>query len=417
MKLIGWMVALKKDGYVHFKGSEINPINFINPINPLNLPHLRIHNTILMFKPFFYAPFLASCLLLGITACDSNSNGPTDNFDRKAMLQQYATNLIHPAYIQLQNQAVVLEAATLTFNGNPTAQTLTDLRTIWVSACTDWQYANAYNFGPAGESGLRKGLVEEIGTFPASSTKIEDAITSGQWNLEDFNRDARGFLAIEYLIFGSGQSAAEIATAFANDAKRRDYLSAIVTHLKSRVAEVLSAWNSPYQQDFIENDGTDVGSSTSQLYNEFVRSYESIKNFKLGLPLGKRPGQTQSEPQLVEAFYSGQTLTMLKNHVTAIENIWYGRSKDGVDGIGFREYLESVEGGNALISSTETQLAALKAALAAVPESPSIAAQITSTPMPLEALYVEFSKTTRYFKSDLSSLLGIAITFSSGDGD
>lgn len=369
-----------------------------------------------MHKPSLSAAFWAVSLLLAMSACDTKSKGP-DDFDRNSMLKAYATNLIQPAYTQLQSQAVALEAATLSFTGNPTAQSLSDLQNVWVSACTDWQYANAYNFGPAGESGLRKGLVEEIGTFPASATKIEDAISSGQWNLEDFNRDARGFLAIEYLIFGSGQSTAEIATAFENDAVRRNYLTALVGHLKSRVSEVLSAWNGPYQQDFIENDGTDVGSSTSQLYNEFVRSYESIKNFKLGLPLGKRPGQNQAEPQLVEAYYSGQTLTMLKNHVTAIENIWYGRSRAGQDGIGFREYLESVEGGNALISSTETQLAALKAALAAVPESPSISEQITSASAPLEALYVEFSKTTRYFKSDLSSLLGIAITFSSGDGD
>ncbi len=47
--------------------------------------------------------------------------------------------------------------------------------------------------------------------------------------------------------------------------------------MQSRVADVLENWNDEYKTEFIRNDGTDAGSSTAQLYNEFVRSYESIK--------------------------------------------------------------------------------------------------------------------------------------------
>lgn len=365
----------------------------------------------------FLLPFglLATLLFL---ACDSSTGGgSTDNFDRQAMLRNYADNLIKPAYIQLQNQTNVLHSAVEVFLTNPDPQTLTAVRDAWVSAYTDWQYANAYNFGPAGESGLRKGLIEEIGTFPVSTAKIDAAITAGIWSLEDFNRDARGFLAVEYLIFGQNQSIDGVVAALVANAARRDYLLALTDHLRNRSNEVLTAWNGTYRNEFVQNDGTEAGSSTSQLYNEFVRSFETIKNFKLGLPLGKRPGQVQVEPQLVEALYSEQSLTMLKNHLTAIENIWYGRDRNGQDGIGFREYLESVTGGNDLIASTEAQLAAVKAALNAVPASPSLSEQISGDKTQLENLYTELQKMTRFFKSDLSSLLGIAITYSSGDGD
>jgi len=358
----------------------------------------------------------AIALFVGF-ACDSNSGNPANNFDRQAMLRNYADNLIKPAYSDLQTQANALLTAVGNFNSDPNNVTLGALQTAWGGAYVAWQYANAYNFGPAGEEGLKKGLIEEIGTFPVSESKIENAIAAGTWNLEDFNRDARGFLTIEYLIFGKNQPFDEIIAAFTLDPERRDYLTALAENLRDRVGEVVTEWNGTYRDAFVQNDGTDVGSSTAQLYNEFVRSYESIKNFKLGLPLGKRPGQTQAEPQLVEAYYSGTSLATLKIHFTAIENIWYGRAKNGQDGIGFREYLESVTGGNDLIASTETQLAALKAALDAVPTSPSLSEQIAGDHSKLEALYVEFSKMTRFFKSDMSSLLGIAITFSSGDGD
>lgn len=370
-----------------------------------------------MQKYTVQSALLSLFLLGGMLACDPKPSGPGDNFDRKAMLQNFADQLIKPAYNQLHSQAGQFQVRVLEFNADPNTQTLLELQGLWAVAYADWQHANAYNFGPAGESGLRKGLIEEIGTFPASTTKIEAAIASGQWNVEDFNRDARGFLAIEYLLFGQNQSTDAVVATFVADANRRNYLAALAQHLRDRTNEVWTAWNGAYRIEFIDNDGTEVGSSTSLLYNEFVRSYESIKNFKLGLPLGKRPGQTQSEPQLVEAYYSGQSLNMLKAHVAAIENIWLGRSKSGQDGIGFREYLENVQGGNELITSTETQLAALKAALLAVPASPTLSGQISGDDSYLEALYVEFSKMTRFFKSDLSSLLGIAITFSSSDGD
>ena len=133
--------------------------------------------------------------------------------------------------------------------------------------------------------------------------------------------------------------------------------------------------------------------------------------------MGKRPGQTQAEPTRIEAYYSGKTLKMIREHLQAVENIWYGKDKNGNDGIGFKEYLGSVEGGTNLIVSTENQWLAVREALNAIAPSPRISTQIISTPTALDKLHNELQKHTRFFKSDMSSLLGIAITFSSGDGD
>ncbi len=370
-----------------------------------------------MRRLFYLSPLLLSACFLGMLACtdDDDLSSDSNRFDRGQMLGHVAQRLIVPAYTDLQARVSVLERSAESFTQNPDVSTLLPLQEAWEAAYTSWQYANTYNFGPAGEQGTRRGLIEEVGTFPVSTEKIEAAI-AGTPNFNDFNRDARGFLAVEYLIFGTQDTPSQVVARFSS-APRQAFLLGAVSDIKRRVTEVRAGWNDGYATEFAQNVGTDVGSSTSMLYNEFVKSFESMKNFKLGLPLGRRPGQTQAEPQRVEAYYSGKSLAMLAAHLSAVEDLWYGRGREGQAGPGFREYLESVEGGPALVAATEAQMTEVKAALAAVPTTAPLAAQIQNAPDPADRLHTELQKQTRFYKSDMSSLLGISITFSSGDGD
>jgi uncharacterized protein len=371
-----------------------------------------------MIKGFriFSVIVLTAALSTGWIACDEGDSNNSDDFDRSIMLQNMADNIIIPAYAELSEKVVLLQNAITLFTQNPTLTSLADVQQVWEETYLAWQYANAFNFGPAGEEGLLRGLVEEIGTFPISESKINTILSSGTYNLSDFNRDARGFLAIEFLIFNLNDDDQAVVDAFTS-AIYKQYLNDLISNIKSRVDNVNTAWNGAYKSAFINNDGTDVGSSTSQLYNEFVRSFESIKNFKIELPLGRRPGQTQAEPTLVEAYYSGKSVKMFKGHVAAIENVWYGKKKDGTDGIGFEEYLQNVTGGDDLIISIKVQLELIKSTMNAIAETPRFSSQLQSAPEPIDAFRIELQKHTRYFKSDMSSLLGIAITFNSSDGD
>jgi uncharacterized protein len=335
----------------------------------------------------------------------------SDNFDRKAMLQNYADNLIKPAFADLQTQTNALKIATDLFVSIPNEAKLTALKTALDNAYTAFMYANAYNFGPAGELGIRKGLVEEIGTWPANAQIIEKNISTNDVTLGGTGRDNCGFSAVDYLV--NNFTIADYISA----PNRKLYLQAVVNKIKTQVDEVANEWNGAYYNTFINNAGTDVGSSTAQLYNEFVRGYESIKNYKLGLPLGKRAGQTTTEPLKVEALYSKQSLKYLKLNIIAINNIWYGKSKTGVEGVGFKAYLNSVTGGPDLILKTETQIKVINDLANGLSLSTSLQTQIASNFTALETLHTELQKQVRNYKSDMSSLLGIAITFSSSDGD
>lgn len=360
-----------------------------------------------MIRGLIFVAFLAS-----FAACkDPKACCDQAPFDRAAMLRHYADNLIQPAYATLTDSLLAFRRDWAAFQQTPSAGGLQKLRNAWVNTYTLWQSANAYNFGPAGETGLRKGLVEEIGTFPANVAQIETFIAAGDTSFNNFNRDTRGFLALEYLLFDTQNG------SLLDAAPRRAYGQAVVNHLLQRVQEVETAWSS-YADTFVNANGTDVGSGTSQLYNEFVRSFEAVKNFKVGLPAGKRPGQTQAEPQLVEAYYAGLSLSMLKAHLANIERIYWGVGTNGQSsGPSFKSYVESVVGGPELVTATLAQWAKVKAALAAVPTDVPLSVLMQNNHPSIEVLHTELQKQTRFFKSDMSSVLGIAITFSSGDGD
>jgi predicted lipoprotein len=343
-------------------------------------------------------------------------------FDRTAFLRDMGTNLIIPAYRETQSRIATLQASIQTFAQMPTEQTLQAAQAAWLAAYRVWLRSAPFDFGPA-ETTFGT-LRENIAVFPVNPRLTEQFIAENRTDLNNFNRDTRGLHGIEYLLFARPTSETLSAFAGTNGASRRQYLLAITNDIKNRVDVTANRWlaeQNGYLQEFVRSNGTAIGTSTSMLFNEFVKSYEELKNFKIGVPFGLRAGQTAPAPHNLEGFYSQRSLEFMQIHLQVIEDIWAGKATqaDGSarDFLGFEEYLVSVAGGRELVTSTKTQLAALKSALNAVPTSPTLAMLISSNHPSLPALHTEAQKMTRFFKSDMSSLLGISITFSSGDGD
>lgn len=365
--------------------------------------------------------FCASAILI-LWGCGSeNGNNTTpDSFNRVSLLTYYADSLIIPEYIKLDNKVNSLKVAVSEFVASPSENTLSNAKSVWKEAYGQWQVCSPFNFGPA--QGTFGTLLEDIGTFPirvtGDQTKkgIEEYIAAGDNSLNNFARDTRGFLGVEYLLYESESSI--VIAKFTGDEgkKRRDYVMAILNDIVNKIHSVNTQWSS-FRAEFINNNGTDAGSSTSELYNEFVKSFESLKNYKYGLPLGTRPGQTQSEPDKVEAYYSGTDFVMSKKHWESIERLWHGKTTNGYDGIGFEEYVASAVNGKDLVNSTNAQIQSINNAFGKFPASMSLSTAIVSNRAAVESINTELQKLTRFIKSDMSSLLGISITYSSGDGD
>lgn len=363
----------------------------------------------------FTAVLIFSFISLCFTSCKEDHPGEDLGFNKNAFLVHQADEIIIPSMQQLHTSANALFHALDAFCQSPDSNRLLHAREKWWNTYRDYLAVSAFNFGPAAAVGLQKDLSEEIAIFPIDAMAIEEKVESGNFGFSDFKRDSRGLLSIEYLLFNNSVNQTIIDFYSSN---RRDYTLQLSTHLKQRVFDVLQSWNSSYRQAFISNNGSGAGSSVSLLYNAFVQSFEATKNFRLGVPLGLRAGQNTAEPERVECLYSGKGADALEIQLKALYRMYEGQSLlSDHNSLGFKAYLMSVYGGPALVEETEASYESIMNQLEELGKNSGLDVQIQKNPKPLEELHNALQKHTRFFKSDMSSLLGIAITYVSGDGD
>ncbi|MEM6877678.1 MAG: imelysin family protein [Bacteroidota bacterium] len=356
---------------------------------------------------------MALAVTLIFFSCDDDSAGeePTSDFERTAMLESVADNLIIPNFETLQASVATLSEAVNAFTLNSTEENLVAARTAWVQAVTDHQHCTAFEFGPAE---LFAGTYAEvIGAFPVSEANVEANMLNPGFDLANsFARDVRGFFTVEYLIYGNGQSDADIVAGFSE--ARKDYLLLVMNEIKTTVDNIVSEWNTTYRTRFVGSNETSAGSPISRYYNGFVKDYENLKNFKLELPAGLTAEQEGPEGDLVEALYSGISRDLVVEHFQSSLNIWDGLTRSGTQIVGFDDYLDSVVGGPELITATRAAIGDIEEAIANLPEG-RLSDNVGRDEVRI--LVDELQSNTANFKSSVVSLLGLTITFDSGDGD
>lgn len=352
--------------------------------------------------------FIAFTLSILLLACNDNaSNNSNQTFDRAALLTYYSDEHIQPAFDSLSEAARIVRQKWNQTSEEIQLEQLKELQSAWRLLFITWQNASIFNLGPAAEQGFRKSLAQELGTFPISLEKTNTYIQNGDTSFANFDRDTRGIFALEYLFYGENDT---VALSLLQKSNVRNYTRALINHIATESLRVANEWRQ-YRSMFVSETGTDAGSSTVQLYNSFLLAYEGLKNFKVGVPLGLRMGQTQMEPEKVEALYSQLGKLGIQTQMQAFENIWKGNGKTG-----FKSYLLNSTGGPELVEATEKQLQVIQSKIYSIPDEPLDELVLMQHQSLLE-LHTELQRNTRFFKSDMSSILGLSITYSSGDGD
>lgn len=349
-------------------------------------------------------------------SCNKNDDGKDEKeVDRSAMLIDLSRELILPAYDTVLYRSIALQLSVNDFTGTPDSAKLIALRNQLTAAHEGWQAVSLYEFGPAMDFSLKS----NVNVYPADTARIEENILNGNTNLDILqNKAAKGFPAMDYLLFGKNVPATIAAfTNGPNAGNRKAYLEAIAADIKERIKAVQEAWNplaGNYYITFINQKGTDVGSSLGMLVNAFNQHYERhFLDAKIGIPAGVRSAGIP-RPAETEAYYQGNSVELAIANFDAIENTYLGKNKAGEDKLGLSDLLVGVDAAD-LDNRIKQQLKLARTQLESLQDP--LSATIANDEAPALTAYQELKKLVVLFKSEMPSRLGVLITYQDNDGD
>ena len=372
-------------------------------------------------------PFRAFLFLLALalvfSGCRKEDDEPdTTDYNRGALLTNYADNLIVPAYETWSADMESLTSALDALEANTDQTNLDAARSALHTARLSWQSASLFDFGPA----FTQGLNAVANVYPLDVEQLTENLEESEVNLEiPANLSAGGFEGLDYLLFGIGENDADILDHLAGNGQTAalPYAQQIAELLRGKAQSVLSGWTTDgnsYRATYVVSTGTDVGSGLGLTLNAFNRIYEQeVRKNKIGLPSGGMTFSMSPLPDHVEgAFSQDHSLAYLKAALVAVENAFYGIGADGTDRDGLDDYLSSLDAqynGQSLVDIIATQQDDMRSTVDGLPE-PLIDAVVNQQSDCLDA-YTELQQIVVLYKVDMMSAFGILITYLDNDGD
>jgi hypothetical protein len=360
-------------------------------------------------------------LLIGLAfaACDKEEDPGEvnqDNFDRAAMLANWADNMIIPAYEAYDAELATLSVAKDEFLANTTETNLLSLRESWLDAYIAWQKVSMFEIGKAEQVSLR----DYTNVYPTDAGKIEEYLTGNDYNLTlPSTRSQQGFPALDYLLNGAAETDAEIVARFNDSQAMKDYLDVLVVRLTDLTGQVLEDWKNGYRETFVGSDGSQASSSVNKLVNDFLFYYEkALRAGKVGIPAGVFSNTPLSDR--VEAFYKKDVSKMLfEAAFEAVADFFNGRHFNGT-GAGeslasYLNFVNAVSGGEQLSALINAQFGQTRKAAEALGDNFYEAVEMDNLSM--LKLFDALQANVVLMKVDMFQALNIKVDFVDADGD
>lgn len=367
--------------------------------------------------------FFVSAFTIAGCSSDNDSAAAADQYDRGAMLQNWADNIIIPAYTNYGEKLTALKASADAFTGASSQENLDGLRAKWLEAYLAYQHVAMFNIGKAEE--LQAG--KYINTYPANVTLITNKINSGDMALEGPANDvAQGFPAIDYLIYGAGGSSDAVLNMYTTNAQAnnyKNYLTAVVNKLITLNTTVLNDWNGGYKNVFVSKTDNTSSGSVNRMVNAFVQFFEKeVRTGKVGIPAGKF--STTPLPEKVEGYYSRQfSKQLLLEALQAARNFFNGKHfGSATTGASLGTYLEflnatgnGTNGSAPLKNLIDNQFATAQATINVM--NADLYQQVVTDNNKMLESFDAMQRNVAYMKTDMVSAMSISIDYADTDGD
>ena len=365
-------------------------------------------------------PLFVIALMFACSSDNDNSDNPNqDQFNRQAMLINWADNIIIPALQDVSLRLDHMVSDKDEFLATPNQNTLNDLRTSWLEAYKTWQYVEMFNIGRAEQINY----AFQMNIYPTNVSDIQNNITSGNYDLTNVNNnDAVGFPAVDYMIYGIAANDTEILNAYssaANADANKQYLSDLIEQMKDLTTSVLNDWTTNYRDEFVAGTGNTATSSTNKLTNDYIFYYEKgLRANKIGIPAGVFSSTPLNEK--VEGFYNKQVSKVLAmNALDAVQDFFNGKHySNNQTSESFKSYLDflnTISQGEDLASLINNQFDEARTKIQALDNNFSSQVQTDNTKM-TEA-YDALQAAVVLLKVDMIQAMNISVDFVDADGD
>lgn len=362
---------------------------------------------------------LMLALFAGISCGDDDGVTPdtTNNvvFDRSAMLEHWADNIIIPAYSDLAQKTEILDATINNFNATPSVAALQAVREDWLTAYQSFQNVSMFEIGKAEMLNYRN----RLNVYPTNVNEIENLIEAGAWNFElPSTIDNQGFPALDYLLNGLGTDEETVAkfTVDINAENYKNYLKALSETINSLTNTILNDWNTSYRDIYVSNTSSSATGAVDQTVNAYMFYYEkALRAGKVGIPAGVFSANPL--PQNVEGIYKNDiSKLLLLDALNATKAFFNGNGT--TTGPSLKLYLDtlnSVKNGSDLSALINNQFDT--AALTIADLSESFVSQIAQDNNKMLSAYDELQRNVILMKVDMFQALSIDINYVDADGD
>jgi len=356
-----------------------------------------------------------------VWSCSNNSpSSPNpDDFDREAILVNWADNIIIPAFSDLSETTSQLHSSAESFTTSPTQQNLNSLRNSWENAYLAFQHVSMFEMGEAMQLRFR----DNLNIYPTDTTEIKENISEGTYDLElPSLNNSQGFPALDYLIHGLGENDTEILSHYTTSSEAqnyRTYLTDLTLRIDTLTDQILNSWTSGYRDEFVNNSGNGANSSLDMMVNDYIYYYEKhLRAGKIGIPAGVFSGSPLSGH--VEAYYSeGFSKALFNEALSASLNFFNGTHFEGeADGQSlddYLDYLNTMKDGADLTSIINNQFQVAMNEAQALNDN--FAAQVETDNSLMLATYDELQRNVVNLKVDMLQALNINVDYVDADGD
>lgn len=350
-------------------------------------------------------------IALLLFTCDSKTDNTTEasSFQVKTLLNELTNQQILPAVLGFKNQANTLNLKVENYLTSTNEANLTSLRNQWQETALAYANIYAFNIGSVRDQFMHQALYN----WPTLPNALENVMINNSEITEELvsnlSPQIKTLSALEYLLFNN--DVATVNNQFFTSQKRKNYLKYTTKEFKAQAERLNGIWTTSenYANTFINNNADGIQGSFNKLYNGLYNLIDTAKIKKVGKPAGLE-NSTNTNPELLQAYFSELSLNILMENITSVENTYFNPN-----GLGIDDYVFSITNNSILNNSVQNKLNDIKTAINAIPVP--LYNAISTHPTEVETLYNEIEALEILFSVDVRSILSIIITTTDNDGD